>query len=650
MEQQALFESQYEDEYLLRSLGPLAYRADIALSELVANAWDAGATLVEIAIPKTPGALLTVEDDGTGLTKEQFLGRWMKLAYNRLKRQGEKVEFPPGRDGLNRLAYGRNGVGRHGLLCFGDEYTVETRRDGTRLTFEVATSSGVSPFVLKAEKSGKARGHGTKLSVRVRRHLPNQEELADVLSARFMHDPQFRVVVNGTAVPLEQHTGIVERRELTASTGEVIEVFLLDTTKSHRSSRYSGVAFWVGGRLVGIPSWVLGGRALVDGRLRQAKQFTVIAKCDGLRGHIRPDWSAFVDSPEVKAVFDVVGEFVDDALKRDAATHAEDVAVDALQGARIDLERLSAGARIEVAEFAQTVVDKHPAIPPDVLATTVKAAIQLEKSRSGQALLEKLSRLPEGDIDALDRLLGEWSVRDALTVLDEIDSRLSVISAIERLSADKSVDELHTLHPLVVKARWAFGPQFDSPEFVSNHSIRRAVEEAFGLKVAPESFNNPRKRPDLIVAEDRTIYAAATTQFEGEMTKLGDVLLVELKRGGFKIGRDEVNQASNYVEDLLRSGHLEGVPTIHAFVVGHEIDKRVEQKRTVGEGARGRIEVITFSRLVTTANRRLFRLREHLPQRYEALSGQALLVKALGSVASQSPLFEPSELVATPRP
>jgi hypothetical protein len=269
----------------------------------------------------------------------------------------------------------------------------------------------------------------------------------------------------------------------------------------------------------------------------------------------------------------------------------------------------------------------------------VRAAIQLENSRSGQALLEKLSRLPEGDIDALDRLLGEWSVRDALTVLDEIDSRLSVIAAIERLSAGKTVDELHTLHPIIVKARWAFGPQFDSPEFVSNRSIRRAVEEAFAVKAAPESFLNPLKRPDLVVCEDRTIYAVGTTQFDGEMSRLGDVLVVELKRGGFKIGRDEVNQASNYVEDLLRSGHLDGAPVIHAFVVGHEIDKRVEQKRTLGENGRGRIEAITYGRMVTTAHRRLFRLREHLPQRYEELSGQALLSKALGSSAVQSPLF-----------
>lgn len=640
MEQQGLFSSQYEDEFLLRSLGSLAYRSDIALSELVANAWDAGATVVDITVPKASGGVLVIDDDGTGLSHEQFLSRWMTLAYNRLKRQGEKVEFPNERKGMSRLAYGRNGVGRHGLLCFGDGYSVETRREGVRWHFDVATSSGTSPFVLLAEKSGRTRGHGTKLSVKVTRHLPNVEELTDVLSARFMHDPQFTVRVNGKAVPLEDHIGVIERRDLVASTGEAVEVFLLDTTKSHRRSRYSGIAFWVGGRLVGVPSWILGSRVVLDGRLRQAKQFTVIARCEGLRRHVRPDWSAFAETTEVKAVYEVVCNYVAEALHRDALSHAEDTAVDALQGVRLELEKLPTGARIEVAEFAQSVVAEHPSIAPDILATAIKAAIQLENSRSGQALLEKLSRLPEGDIESLDRLLGEWSVRDALTVLDEIDSRLSVISAIERFSTDKTVDELHTLHPLIVKARWAFGPQFDSPEFVSNRSIRRAVEEAFGVKVEPESFINPLRRPDLLVCEDKTIYAVGTEQFDGELIKFGDVLVVELKRGGFKIGRDEVNQASNYVEDLLRSGHLYGVPTIHAFVVGHEIDPRIEKKRTVGESGRGRIEAITYGQMVAGAHRRLFRLREHLPQRYEALSGQTLLIKALGTDAVQSPLFK----------
>lgn len=173
MEQQALFASQYEDEFLLRSLGPLAYRSDIALSELVANAWDAGATKVSITVPSDIGGKLVIEDDGTGLSREQFLTRWMTLAYNRLKRQGEKVEFAPGRENMSRLAYGRNGVGRHGLLCFCDSYEVRTRRNGQRHDFLVATSSGVAPFVLRSEKSSNSRGHGARLTVKVER-WPNQ--------------------------------------------------------------------------------------------------------------------------------------------------------------------------------------------------------------------------------------------------------------------------------------------------------------------------------------------------------------------------------------------------------------------------------------------------------------------------------------------
>ena len=47
-----LFEAQYEDDFLLRDLGAVVQRADIALTELVANAYDAGASKVDIFIPQ----------------------------------------------------------------------------------------------------------------------------------------------------------------------------------------------------------------------------------------------------------------------------------------------------------------------------------------------------------------------------------------------------------------------------------------------------------------------------------------------------------------------------------------------------------------------------------------------------------------------
>jgi len=105
----------FEDDYLMRELGQVAHVPQVALTELVANAWDAGAKRVNLILPAEIGGVLTVTDDGHGMTPAQFKKRWMTLRYNREKHQGVNVEFPPGRTARPRRAYGRNGVGRHGF-------------------------------------------------------------------------------------------------------------------------------------------------------------------------------------------------------------------------------------------------------------------------------------------------------------------------------------------------------------------------------------------------------------------------------------------------------------------------------------------------------------------------------------------------------
>lgn len=65
--------------FLRRALGSLTTDPQIALTELVANAWDAAASKVSIVIPVEEGGILSIEDDGTGMTREQFLNRWMTL-------------------------------------------------------------------------------------------------------------------------------------------------------------------------------------------------------------------------------------------------------------------------------------------------------------------------------------------------------------------------------------------------------------------------------------------------------------------------------------------------------------------------------------------------------------------------------------------
>ncbi|MGN0182955.1 MAG: ATP-binding protein [Candidatus Ornithomonoglobus sp.] len=196
----------FEENYIFRNNRSITSNEDIALTESVANAWDAGAHNVFITIPNKVNGQIIIEDDGTGMSDDEFKSRWMTLNYDRQKRQGKWVVFPDG-DKTKRIAYGRNGVGRHGMLCFADSYKVETWKDGIKNTYEITVSNGNAPFEITSQKPVDQNGHGTKISVFVERHLPNIDQMTDVLSARFLYDPNFNVMINKQKIELSQHKG-----------------------------------------------------------------------------------------------------------------------------------------------------------------------------------------------------------------------------------------------------------------------------------------------------------------------------------------------------------------------------------------------------------------------------------------------------------
>jgi hypothetical protein len=655
--QKQSYGSLFEEDYLLRTLGHIARDPEVALTELVANAWDAGAALVDITIPLTKGANLVIKDDGHGMTAQQFKGRWMRLGYNRVKHQGQNVEFPPERQGQKRKAYGHNGVGRHGLLCFADSYLVETWRGGQGTAFSIGTQSAENPFCIEGESSLARKGSGTRLSVAVSRHLPDPDGIRRILSARFLHDPEFIVRVNGESVPLAQQGGLIERRVLEIEGGGSAEAFVVDSARSAKSTLYQGVAFWLNGRLVGVPSWVVGSEAVTDRRERFARRYSIVIKVgDEWISEVESDWSRFKSGKPTDALFQGVRQYVQEMSSKLSSAMIDESSEEALIRKGEQFKELTPLGRIEVASFTQELVKAVPTIRPDTLLAAVQAVINLERARGGAALLEKLIKLDETDIDGLDRLLGQWTVQDALSVLDEIDHRLAVVSAIEKLSGDPTADELHTLHPLVTQARWLFGPEFDSSEYASNVSLRTATEKIFAKRVDSSAFKNAKQRPDIVTLADATLSVVGTEIFDGadgNLSRIRDVLLIELKKGDSTISRDEVTQADGYVQDFLGSGAIDGTPMFRAFVVGHRVAPKTAREKEIKEDGvvRGRVFATTYGQLTRTAHKRLFRLKEKIPTRYEDVSGAELTARVMGTVSQASlglQLPEVSEGAAIP--
>ena len=502
-------------------------------------------------------------------------------------------------------------------------------------SFIVGTESGPSPFVLRSETLGQHKGSGTRLAVQVARKLADAEEILTVLAARFVHDPEFEIHVNGAQRPFAEIQGKVSEQTLDLGAGRSATVIVIDSTRLNHSSVHQGIAFWVQRRLVGSPSWSVGQVANFDGRTRFAKRYKVIVDTQGYESEVEQDWTAFRSNDIVRDLYQATAEQIGKVAQELAAEIVEATSEDALSQNRTELATLGQGARIEVAEFTKVVAQAHPTMSPEFLATAVKALINLEKSKSGAALLQKLATLSADDINGVDRLLEEWSIKDALRVLDEIDSRIGVIETIHRLAKDPSTDELHTLHPLILRSRWLFGPEFESHEYCSNVTLKTVAAELFKNKQA--QFINDRNRPDIVILPQKTTWQMTGIESfdpaDPTLTQIQQVLVIELKKGGSQLKRKEVNQADGYVQDIAKSGAMSGSPSICAWVVGQSIMAGVERDKRLGSPEYGRVRATTFGSLVDTANARLLKLRSKLAARYEGIATDQLLDRVLSQPA-----------------
>lgn len=607
--------SRFADNYLRREHKTLLTRPDHALTELVANAWDAGAALVEISIPKQTGERLSVSDDGTGMTAEEFAAIWPTLRYDRVSAKGRQVAFPPGSTRTPRICYGSNGIGRHAILCFASSYTVTTTKSGSRNTFEVHETSGDSAIKIQHISAHPDPGHGTTISCNVEMNLPSPDEMLDLLSARFAHDPEFVLRVNGVAARLDDHSSLVVNTTFTYGPGHVAELLVLDTQKTARTTGQHGVTFWVGARRVGAGGWDL---IQLDGRLREARRmiFIVRTRIEDLQSEVREDWTGFKSSDLVRSLHDATQERVLAILTDIFAARTRERTEEVISARKTAISELDPLAQLEVAELARDVAANQPLATTELLTAAVDALIRIENSRSGQALLQKLAKLSPEDVEALNQLLDEWTVKDALTVLGELGRRLRIVEAISRLSSDPLVDELHTLHPLVTHARWLFGVEFDTPAYISNVSLNTALRKITGKTISDPTFN---RRPDLLVLDDGVLGATAIDDVsDGGIASLRAILLIELKKGGSTIGRKELEQATGYAEDLIASKDIDGSPMVYGFVVGHNVDSaRISDRRLERDSmTRGCVRACSYNQLTRTADARLHHLRGRLDHRF----------------------------------
>lgn len=109
------------DALLLRELGErLVGRPAVALAELIKNAYDADASVVEVGLLNGE---IWVADNGHGMTEDEFVSRWMRVGTNKKEIEGVSRE-------KNRRLTGSKGVGRLAAQLLGSSIRVESHTGG----------------------------------------------------------------------------------------------------------------------------------------------------------------------------------------------------------------------------------------------------------------------------------------------------------------------------------------------------------------------------------------------------------------------------------------------------------------------------------------------------------------------------------------
>lgn len=512
-ETQLSFLPTFGDSFLNHHAGKIITDPHYSIIELVANCWDAGANKVDIYWPSNETELLSIEDNGIGMTYEDFIFRWKELNYNRLEYQDSKVEFPKGFRKSPRIAFGRNGVGRHAMFCFSNEYFVETKKGGFLNKFKVTRSQGTTPFTILLEDQRQEKGHGTKIYANTKSNTNEMDsvKLANLIGSRFVADPNFCINVNGSPVTLEDLEHLSEIYNLEVDTYGDIVIRRFDTTKTGRTSKQSGLAWWVNRRLVGNSNWEGDDGPLLDARNRIGKKITYVIEVDYLVDFVKPDWSGFNADPKVNATKRKVTEFVKDNLREFLGDIRKERKRIALFDNQDTIKRLPLISQENIAEFAEEVQENCPTLNQRDLNNAVRTLTNLEKSRSGYGLLEKLSRLNPNDLDNLDSILDEWTIIDAKKVLDELKYRIDLIKQLDQLVDSPTADELHDLQPLFERGLWIFGPEFESISFTSNQTLATIVRKMFKNEI----IDSPKKRPDFVILPESSIGLYSCDAFDG---------------------------------------------------------------------------------------------------------------------------------------
>jgi hypothetical protein len=548
----------------LEHLGTQMYkRRDVAIAELVANAWDAGSASVRLVIPEgdydSATSNIEILDAGCGMTAEAVQNEFLVIGRNRRTDENQSTKRP---------VMGKKGIGK--LAGFGMARTMEiTTWVGDKATHFVldlaklkaadgkSADMPVEGEVVPRPTWSKSTS-GTRIILRDLKHTtpPDIAKLVESLARRFSTRirGEMSIVVNGIAVG-EPQLALDARfpddgdKSETLSDGSEVKYHYAFTTETIKSPDMRGFTIYVRGRTAQAPPFFFDVEGTASGQ-HSTKYVTGSIDADFLdagtddasdvistdRQHI--DW----ELPSV-AKFKAWGEALARKALRDCAelkgTRLKDWII-AEETISSRLEKLDKPSREQVSKF---LVILGKAEPDEMraldLADSLVQAFEYRHFHDVIAMIEMASDDPQ-ELEQLLSNLHEWKVLESRAILEIVKGRLGILDKFRDMVANdapetKSSVSSDNMHDLLAQYPWILNPEWQvlSEEKTISTQLRN-------WNCDDVDDEDERLRYDFLALDDEK-----------------RLVIVEIKRSGHPVRLDELQRLEKYMQKLSKSEHKE---------------------------------------------------------------------------------------------
>ena len=568
------------------------------VGELVANAWDANSTQVEITIPETPidehTSEIVIKDNGVGMSDSDIREKYLIVGRDRRESEGRDQTPAP----LNRPIMGRKGIGKFSAFGIARELEIESVSNGTFSRFVMdydtmlASASRRHAEFPPLQPTG-CITEGTTIRLRrITRYRTRSISLPLLrrgLARRFAiigSQYQFQVAINGSPISVEEremqrllakdadgnaYLWEFKDEEIMRETGWNVSGWIgaLDRTTSDADGVDRGISIMARGKLVQEPfvfNAVVGQQFALSYLVGELHAEFV----DAVEDTIGTSRNVLVWDTEANAKLMEWGKQQVTKIAREWAKKRQADNVRNLENNdlyRSFKERASEVGSQRALQLADNLVrqaiGKNPTADVDELEPIIQTSLDFLEF---DAFWEIVQGMVQSDLDDVPALLGlfkEWEIVEAKEMMRVTRGRIATIEKLQDL-IEKNALEVPTLHNFLKEFPWVIDPLWT----LVDDEVRFS---AMLKKEFPDSDIAERdRRIDFLCVREST-----------------NLVVVEIKRPGSKASNKELDQIFHYVsfvrhyvqrtkDPVLSTKNVVGYLLCGDLVENYEVRAKVE--------------------------------------------------------------------------